>query len=67
MDLGSMLEEALERHGFAMPSGSGVAKRELAEAAEEFLRAVREAEAGASAEPPAGGDAAGPSPATPGR
>jgi hypothetical protein len=58
MDLGKMLEEVLERHGFAMPSGSGVARRELSDAAEEFLRAVREAEATGAANPV--GEGAGP-------
>ena len=61
MDLGKMLEEALERHGFAMPSGSGVARRELSDAAEEFLQAVRKAEASA-ASVPAGDEDARPSP-----
>ena len=50
MDLGRMFAEALERHGFALPSGSGVAGRELSEAAEDFLNAVRTAEAGTTSE-----------------
>jgi hypothetical protein len=51
MDLGRMLEEVLERHGFAMPSGSGVARRELSDVAEEFLEAVRAAEASGAERP----------------